>query len=657
MLAIPLLLAGVFGFALLELAHPRRLSNGSPPAAGSVWGVFFELLLRLSLGLGLGLSLQSTVAYFSLLMTDSLVPGLIVETILAVAGSVFLAVRGQKRAHVATWPDATELSQASQLSDDREAAQVGFWEKLTSPIWVDRLFTLSLVISVGVLATLPVLRWVQAPHGYWDAWQMWTPKALILYQAGGEWANRLSTFETHPSYPLLVPLTTARLWTWVGTPFHLGASFANSYAYAMSTLGVVVGATGLFGGKRAAAVAAAAIAAVPAFPAWTAAMYADLQVSFHVVALTALLAWSAATPRSAGLVALAGVAIGGMLWSKNEGMMLAIAAFPAVAVALVTPFDWRRGGITAVCLVLATAPFLFCLFHFKLVYAPAGEMAEALLSSKTAGTLLEAERWSIVLRHGARIVLQENIAIIAAVLSMIAFWRRPIWPGRSGLAIASLPLLAAFGYLYVYLRTPHSLSWHLGTSLSRILLHVFPSALLAFFFLGLAGSASKPGNNALPAAPPSPSSTTTRMALISFLPSVLAVLLLLPAISLTMRFDRLSEPPHWKRFSLTIANSRIETLRSLIGESETIAIGDVNNKHELPPVLLVAAQYHLSPRKIIVGGDAPWIIAFHKTSAESRRFAADQALTPVRDLKNGLRLYHRGPTGPDTARGAGRTIR
>ena len=47
----------------------------------------------------------------------------------------------------------------------------------------------------------------------------------------------------------------------------------------------------------------------------------------------------------------------------------------------------------------------------------------------------------------------------------------------SGLALAGL----AIGYFFVLVTTPNPLDWHLTTAGRRLLLHLWPAALLLFF--------------------------------------------------------------------------------------------------------------------------------------------------------------------------------
>ena len=58
--------------------------------------------------------------------------------------------------------------------------------------------------------------------------------------------------------------------------------------------------------------------------------------------------------------------------------------------------------------------------------------------------------------------------------------RRGVLPGLTAVLTAMLA-----GYLFVYLTTPYDLAWHVNGSIDRLLIHLWPSTLLAaFLYLG-----------------------------------------------------------------------------------------------------------------------------------------------------------------------------
>ena len=44
-----------------------------------------------------------------------------------------------------------------------------------------------------------------------------------------------------------------------------------------------------------------------------------------------------------------------------------------------------------------------------------------------------------------------------------------------------IPLAQFIIYMLIYVITPHDLEWHLNYSMSRLLIHIFPVALMSFF--------------------------------------------------------------------------------------------------------------------------------------------------------------------------------
>jgi hypothetical protein len=73
------------------------------------------------------------------------------------------------------------------------------------------------------------------------------------------------------------------------------------------------------------------------------------------------------------------------------------------------------------------------------------------------------------------------ISIIAVLLvyGWIMGIRNPGSPIEKVLWI--IPLAQFVIYMLIYVITPHDLEWHLNYSMSRLLIHIFPLALISFF--------------------------------------------------------------------------------------------------------------------------------------------------------------------------------
>src|SRR6185436_7583823 len=74
-----------------------------------------------------------------------------------------------------------------------------------------------------------------------------------------------------------------------------------------------------------------------------------------------------------------------------------------------------------------------------------------------------------------------SIFIQLALYALIVGLDRPL-DSRLGLqAVGAILLLQMLGYCAIYILTPHDLEWQLGTTINRLFLHLFPSALFLFF--------------------------------------------------------------------------------------------------------------------------------------------------------------------------------
>ena len=58
---------------------------------------------------------------------------------------------------------------------------------------------------------------LRSPLGFWDAWAIWNLRARFIVRAGSDWRDAFSLSGwSHPDYPLLLPLSVARLWQYLG---------------------------------------------------------------------------------------------------------------------------------------------------------------------------------------------------------------------------------------------------------------------------------------------------------------------------------------------------------------------------------------------------------------------------------------------------------
>jgi hypothetical protein len=317
---------------------------------------------------------------------------------------------------------------------------------------------------------------VVMPHGEWDAWAIWNLRARFLYSgSASEWIQGFSPHLgwSHPDYPLLVPLSVSRGWTYLGeestsVPVAIAAIFAVA----------IVRAAGSMGRERSTSRAlwtAAAILASPAFIRYAPSQCADTALAFYILWTVIWISRGLTAPGTPGPWIVAGASAGLAAWTKNEGLL-----FLAVAGSVVLGLAPRAEGPSRVAraghMLAGATPALIGLAVLK-SFAWQNDVIATQSPSSILAAFADLERVRTVFGGIGRELWTGGtiVGVLPAVALFVAMrgLATPMDPGvRAGLAIIALVILAYGG---VYVVTPHDLGWHMGTSLDRVLLHVFPT--------------------------------------------------------------------------------------------------------------------------------------------------------------------------------------
>lgn len=300
-------------------------------------------------------------------------------------------------------------------------------------------------------------------YGAWDAWAIWNLQAK--YMASQEhWRTMLlNTQHGHPDYPLLVPGITAFLHRLLPIQVET-ASFAFSF---FITLLIPVL---LFLQLRQKNLLVAAyvlyLFATDAFYIkHGVSMYADTTLAFFFLcALVAIRQQLNGNKQ----VLLAAAALGCALWTKNEGVMLAV---------IFCTFYFKElflGGRVKYFALGISLPLVTWLF-FKSCYAPGNDLLGA-VNSGGLEWLSNIDRYRQVLAS-FRQNINEHFAYVKAGMALYALLclLRRQWPGKD----VYMLLCCAAAYVLVYVATSQNLEWHLNTSADRLLHQLMP----AFIFI------------------------------------------------------------------------------------------------------------------------------------------------------------------------------
>jgi hypothetical protein len=343
-----------------------------------------------------------------------------------------------------------------------------------------------LFLAAAFAVTMFVVYSLEKPHGEWDAWSIWNLKARFLFRGGEGWKNALSTQlpNSHPDYPLLLPSIVAMCWT-LARAESISAPIAVAFLFTLGACGLLISSIGILRGKTPAFVAGILVLATSAFVQLGAMQYADVPMSFYILATLALLCLQDRFPADLRFSIAAGLTAGFAPWTKNEGWLFLAAVLLARLIAILR-FD-SRAVLDPQFLRLAGAalPSVALTAFFKLRFAPPNDLL-AQKASDLAAHVSVLGRWVITLEVFVKMLFVMGGFLLPIVLILGLYWflvrfhveerdRTPL-----ATVLLSIGLMLA-GELAIYVVFPPDIVTQLNVSLERLCMQLWPAALLAFF--------------------------------------------------------------------------------------------------------------------------------------------------------------------------------
>ncbi len=450
-IVLPVLLCLGCGLSLVSLGYTRHSQATA------------NLLLCTSLSFGFGLGIFSIIFFFARVFGITNVVALDL-TVFAILLASFFFLRSRVKTTV-TAP-----------------------ETFDGPNWLHRLLTASFVIALCAAVYAAILRTLAHPRGDgWDAFAIWNLHARFLFLGGAHWRDGFSPLIpwSHPDYPLLLPAAIAHFWTFLGYDAPAVPAVIGS-AFTFATVALLLSSLSIHRGALPAMLGGLTLLATPSFIAVGTSQYADIPLSFFVLATIVLLRLHDAQ-HSPGPLALAGVGAGFAAWTKNEGILF-VAAIVLARSLLVRPDNslqrQSRPNAHLAPLLLTVLPIFLLIAYFKHFVSPPGDLFSD--PPTMLHKLLDPLRYWIILKWFTKEFFRfGHWLLIPFPLLMPAyyFFTREETSGQDLRDRAStLALALTFaGYSAIYLITPYDLYWHLRFSLSRLFLQLWPSAIFLFF--------------------------------------------------------------------------------------------------------------------------------------------------------------------------------
>ena len=430
-----------------------------------------EMPLRLSLSIGLGLGISSAV-YFAWLATAGSSRGFfILEAAVLVSTLAVIAYRSRARIQSAT--NDRPIRPSRRHPGFTWSLRAGF----------------SAVFLASIAYFLALSR--AYPHGRWDALTIWNLRARFLFRGGDHWrdafSDHLGDF-AQPSYPLLVSGAIARAWEFIGVETTL-APAAVAMLFTFATVALLGSSLSNLRSENQGLLAGMVLLGTVALVWQGSTQYADVPLAFFILAAVVTVVLSERRPEGAfRFLALAGFLGGLAAWTKNEGTLFLLALLLGYSSVVL----YRRGPRSALLrsgsIVIGAAPILLLVSVFKLGIAPTDGLVESFAPGRVLGDLTDAARWGSVIPA----FVTQTVAFGGWLISLplaLALYLYAVgveMDDKDVAGVSSVALVVALvlaGYCLVLLTTPYNLEWHLETSLHRLILHVWPSAIFIYFMI------------------------------------------------------------------------------------------------------------------------------------------------------------------------------
>ncbi len=333
--------------------------------------------------------------------------------------------------------------------------------------------TLIVVWTAGMLRTT-----LSMPMVGWDALINWVFKGRVLHHWGtiphGFFTDSQYAMYAHLDYPLLVPITVARIYDWTGDNADLVRGWWALLAGA-AVAGLYWGTQGLTGWpvRLGGLVVLVCMPAMVVYAAGPLTGYAELPLAvFFLYAGLFMYRWlERPATHELGLSALF---FGMAGFTKNEGLVMALAGL-ALLMGLVV---FRRAGLPVVWQAVPVMGLMIVPWQIqRVVWGIKGDM------NPTPTGLMQ--HWDS--RSG--LVMQYLLSNTWDAHQLGLLWHLLPLAGLGALAFAprqwlkALPILLMIvahfaGVIAAYVTTPHDIIWHLNTSADRVVFQASPLAVM-----------------------------------------------------------------------------------------------------------------------------------------------------------------------------------
>ena len=464
------------------------------------------LLFRLFTGSGLGIGVTSCIYFVCLLTGLTRYTAAIDLVVCLVLGLICLIRSGPRglREQEKLPPEWQLPGYRAELSSKKDSGAkqglpVARPVRTRSPLHI----LTTVIFSTALVSSLIsfTAAFLKEPHGRWDAWLIWNMHARFLFRGGDHWREAFASGMdwSHWDYPLLLPLSIARGWTYTGGEGNLPAMMGFLFTFLI--LGLLLTSLSLLRGRIQSYLAAMLLMGTPFFIYMGTSQFADIPLAFFILTTLVMLFFQAGSPENRpGTVILAGLAAGLCAWTKNEGLLFFVIVAGSLFCTTACSKGWGSSLRRTAWFLAGALPILMIVVYFKTALAPTNDLLAGFSVSATSAKLFDLGRYVQIARAffvtgisftqgliDIRVGMHLNPGpvniLLLAVYMMIAGMHIDQRDKTGLLQTAIVLLLTAAGYFFVYVLTPLDLNYHLMTSLNRLFLQLWPGVIFIVFMV------------------------------------------------------------------------------------------------------------------------------------------------------------------------------
>lgn len=324
-----------------------------------------------------------------------------------------------------------------------------------------------------------------SPHGEWDARAKWNMHARFIFRGGENWKDYFSQTIawSHPDYPLLLPLLVVRGWSFWGREV-IWSSIFIAFVYTFAVIGLLMFSLSVFRNKNVGLLAGILLLGTTFFVSHGASQYADIPISFYFLATMIFFCLRDHWSENKTCLYFAGMMATLAAWTNNEGLLFLIVVFFFHGAITFKIQEWKHYLKELLIMLFGSLPVLVIIFYFKVNLSPPNDLMAAQGFSHVLASIADLNRYYLICRSfvGQTVIFNNSILIVLFVFLLFVGVR--LEKKNTGLVISLVVfLLMIMGHFCVYLITPRYLLFHLGNSLDRLFLQLWPCLIFLIFML------------------------------------------------------------------------------------------------------------------------------------------------------------------------------